>query len=40
VHAMLSGTPVPPPQLDEFFLKEDARNSLPELVALGIARPQ
>ena len=27
-HAMLSGTSVAPPQLDEFFLKEDALNSL------------
>jgi len=24
-HAMLAGTPVPPPQLDEFFLAEDTR---------------
>jgi uncharacterized damage-inducible protein DinB len=40
VHAMLSGTPVAPPQLDEFFLKEDAQNSAPELVALGIPRRQ
>jgi len=39
-HAMLSGTPVAPPQLDEFFLKEDALNSAPELAALGIARRQ
>ena len=37
-HAMLSGTPVEPPQLDEFFLKEDAQRSVPELAALGIAR--
>jgi uncharacterized damage-inducible protein DinB len=40
VHAMLSGTPVEPPQLDEFFLKEDAQNSAPELAALGIAPRQ
>ncbi len=39
-HAMLSGTPVAPPQLDEFFLKEDALNSAPELASLGIARQQ
>jgi uncharacterized damage-inducible protein DinB len=25
VHAMLSGTPIPPPQLDEFFLTEDRK---------------
>ena len=37
-HAMLSGTPVAPPQLDEFFLKEDAARSVPELTAIGIAR--
>jgi uncharacterized damage-inducible protein DinB len=37
-HAMLSGTPIEPPQLDEFFLKEDAQRSVPELAAIGITR--
>ncbi len=34
-HAMLSGTPVPPPQLDEFFVTEDAPLRAPEFAALG-----
>lgn len=38
VHAMLSGTQVPPPQLDEFFLVGDAPRNAAELAALGIAR--
>lgn len=33
-HAMLSGTDVPPPQLDEFFLDEDG--SAADLAALGL----
>ena len=37
-HAMLSGTPVAPPQLDEFVLKEDAARSVAELAAIGITR--
>ena len=37
VHAMLSGTGVAPPQLDEFFLSQDAALRRPELVALGFA---
>ena len=39
VHAMLSGTTVKPPQLDEFFLFEDRAASLPELDAIGLSRP-
>ena len=35
VHAMLSGTPVPPPQLDEFLVSDDAPFRLEELAALG-----
>ena len=37
VHAMLSGTAVAPPQLDEFFLSQDAALRRPELAALGFA---
>ena len=37
VHAMLSGTGVAPPQLDEFFLSQDAALRRPELAALGLA---
>jgi uncharacterized damage-inducible protein DinB len=37
-HAMLAGTHVKPPQLDEFFCSDDAqRFALPELAALGYA---
>jgi uncharacterized damage-inducible protein DinB len=36
VHAMLSGTNVPPPQLDEFFLAADHRIAVAELEALGL----
>lgn len=35
-HALLSGTRVKPPQLDEFFLREDARVRADELAALGL----
>ena len=38
-HAMLSGTSVKPPQLDEFFLFEDRAATIPELAALGLSRP-
>ncbi len=39
VHAMLAGTRVKPPQLDEFFCAEDAQiHALPELAALGYAQ--
>ena len=34
-HAMLSGTPVAPPQLDEFLLESDARLRRADLAALG-----
>jgi uncharacterized damage-inducible protein DinB len=36
VHAMLSGTGVAPPQLDEFFLAQDAPLRRAELDALGL----
>jgi hypothetical protein len=35
VHAMLAGTSVPPPQLDEFFLAQDAALRAGDLAALG-----
>ncbi len=35
-HAMLAGTPAKPPQLDEFFLDEDAPLRAGELRALGL----
>jgi len=37
-HAMLSGTTVKPPQLDEFFLFEDHAATLPELASIGLSR--
>jgi uncharacterized damage-inducible protein DinB len=37
-HAMLSGTTVKPPQLDEFFLFEDRAATLPELASIGLSR--
>jgi uncharacterized damage-inducible protein DinB len=40
VHAMLAGTPVPPPQLDEYFLVFDAASRAPDLQALGIEGPE
>lgn len=39
-HAMLAGTAVPPPQLDEYFLVLDADRRKADLVALGIAGPE
>lgn len=36
VHGMLSGTPVPPPQLDEFFLAQDRELRSAELSPLGL----
>lgn len=36
-HAMLSGTSVAPPQLDEFFLLEEAPLRSEELAALGLS---
>jgi uncharacterized damage-inducible protein DinB len=35
VHAMLSGSDVPPPQLDEFFLQQDAPLRAEDLAALA-----
>jgi uncharacterized damage-inducible protein DinB len=35
VHAMLSGTSITPPQLDEFFMADDARFREKDLAALG-----
>ena len=35
VHAMLSGTSIKPPQLDEFFMSDDARFRIDDLAALG-----
>lgn len=35
VHAMLSGSSVPPPQLDEFIVDDDARFRGGEITALG-----
>jgi uncharacterized damage-inducible protein DinB len=35
VHAMLSGTSVKPPQLDEFFMSDDARFRTDDLAAMG-----
>lgn len=37
---MLSGTPVPPPQLDEYFLVSDAERRAPDLKACGIEGPE
>ncbi|MDD3444368.1 MAG: DinB family protein [Zavarzinia sp.] len=37
VHAMLSGTVVAPPQLDEFFLDEDAVTRDRDLAAFGLS---
>jgi uncharacterized damage-inducible protein DinB len=34
-HAMLSGTSIPPPQLDEFFMADDAATRAEDLAALG-----
>jgi uncharacterized damage-inducible protein DinB len=36
VHAMLAGTSVPPPQLDEFFLSEDLPRRAADLAALEL----
>ena len=38
VHALLAGTSVPPPQLDEFFLAGDAPLIVDDLAALGLSR--
>jgi uncharacterized damage-inducible protein DinB len=39
-HAMLAGTRVPPPQLDEFFLATDQPRRETELQQLGLAGPK
>lgn len=39
-HAMLAGTSVPPPQLDEYFLVFDEPRRAAELAALGIEGPE
>ena len=39
-HAMMSGTPVPPPQLDEYFLAYDADARAADLKAMGIEGPE
>lgn len=39
-HAMLSGTAVKPPQLDEYFLQFDAAARSPDLIAAGIEGPE
>lgn len=39
-HAMLSGTTVKPPQLDEYFLVFDAAARSPDLVSAGIDGPE
>jgi uncharacterized damage-inducible protein DinB len=39
-HAMLAGTTVSPPQLDEYFLAFDAARREAELARLGIAGPE
>jgi uncharacterized damage-inducible protein DinB len=38
-HAMLAGTPVKPPQLDEFFMSEELPLREAELRDLGFAVP-
>jgi uncharacterized damage-inducible protein DinB len=38
VHAMLAGTEVAPPQLDEFFLQQDAPLRADDLRALGLSQ--
>jgi len=38
-HAMLAGTSVKPPQLDEFFLTEEAPLRADDLAALGLREP-
>ena len=37
VHAMLAGTPVKPPQLDEFFCANEAHLRAAELAELGLS---
>ena len=37
VHAMLAGTPVAPPQLDEFFCANEAHLRARELAEIGLS---
>ena len=39
-HAMLSGSSIAPPQLDEYFLKYDTVSRAPDLDTLGIEGPE
>ena len=39
-HAMLAETPVPPPQLDEFFCANEADLRAEELAALGTSESE
>ena len=39
VHAMLAGTPVPPPQIDEYFLDFD-KDRRPDLAEIGVEGPE
>lgn len=36
IHAMLAGTDIPPPQLDEFFLRQDLPSRAEEMRAIGL----
>ena len=40
VHAMLSGSSISPPQLDEYFLRYDTISRAPDLDTLGIEGPE
>ena len=40
VHAMLAGTPVAPPQLDEFFCANEAHLRAAELAEIGLSEAQ
>jgi uncharacterized damage-inducible protein DinB len=40
VHAMLAGTPVKPPQLDEFHLREDHDRRAQDLAELALSAPR
>lgn len=40
VHAMLAGTSVDPPQLDEYFLQFDESRRAPDLAALDLEGPE
>jgi uncharacterized damage-inducible protein DinB len=40
IHAMLSGTSVPPPQIDEFILTDDWQSRVDDLASLGWTESQ